>query len=131
MPSRRMMCSIVLLLAASFLRADEVDRVVQGIMQQHKMPGTAIAVIRDGKLVRAQGYGLANVELNVPVRPETIFQSGSLGKQFTATAVMMLVEEGKIGLDDKITKYFPDSPSIWNDITIRRLLSHTSGIKDY
>ena len=87
--------------------------------------------MRDGKIVRAQGYGLANVELNVPVRPETIFQSGSMGKQFTATAIMMLVEEGKIGLEDKITKYFPDSPSTWNDITIRRLLTHTSGIKNY
>jgi CubicO group peptidase (beta-lactamase class C family) len=115
----------------SFSHADEVDRVVQDIMRQYKIPGIALAVMRDGTLVRAQGYGLANVELNVPARPETIFQSGSMGKQFTATATMMLVEEGKIGLEDKITKYFPDSPSSWNDITVRRLLTHTSGIKNY
>lgn len=124
-------CLPVVLLLASCLRADEVDRAVQDIMQQYKIPGLALAVMRDGKVVRAQGYGLANVELNVPVRPETIFQSGSMGKEFTATAVMMLLEEGKIALDDKLTKYFPDSPSSWNEITIRRLLTHTSGIKNY
>ena len=108
MPCRRIKLSILLLLVASFLHADEVDRVVQGIMQQYKMPGTAIAVIRDGKLVRSQGYGLANVELNVAVRPETIFQSGSVGKQFTATAVMMLVEEGKLDIAAPVFQYLPE-----------------------
>ena len=131
MPFRQRKILAVLVLLASLAHADEVDRAVNQIMQQYKMPGSALAVMRDGKIVRAQGYGLANVELNVPVRPETIFQSGSMGKEFTATAVMMLVEEGKVALDDKITKYFPDSPATWNDITIRRLLTHTSGIKNY
>lgn len=74
---------------------------------------------------------MANVELQVPVKPETIFQSGSVGKQFTATAVMMLVEEGKIGLDDPLTKYFPDAPAAWKQDTIRELLSHTAGFTDY
>jgi CubicO group peptidase (beta-lactamase class C family) len=131
MPSRPKKLLAVLVLLASFAHADEVDHAVNHIMQQYKMPGAAIAVMREGKIVRAQGYGLANVELNVPVHPETIFQSGSMGKEFTATAIMMLVEEGKIALDDKITRYFPDSPATWNDITIRRLLTHTSGIKNY
>jgi CubicO group peptidase (beta-lactamase class C family) len=58
----------------------------------------------------AKGYGLANVELNVPVKPETIFQSGSVGKQFVSAAMMMLGEEGKVSLDDSVTKYFPDAP---------------------
>lgn len=88
-------------------------------------------VSRGGQVIRAQGYGLANVELQVPVKPETIFQSGSVGKQFTATAVMMLVEEGKIGLDDPLTKYFPDAPPSWKKVTIRELLSHTAGFTDY
>ena len=92
MSARKLKLLVPLLLFASLMRADEVDRVVQGIMKQYKIPGTALAVMRDGKLVRAQGYGLANVELNVPVRPETIFQSGSMGKQFTATGIMMPVE---------------------------------------
>jgi CubicO group peptidase (beta-lactamase class C family) len=67
----------------------------------------------------------------VPVKPETIFQSGSVGKQFTATAVMMLVEEGKIGLDDSLPKYFPDAPASWKKVTVRELLSHTAGFTDY
>jgi CubicO group peptidase (beta-lactamase class C family) len=79
----------------------------------------------------ARGYGLANVEHQVPVKPETIFQSGSMGKQFTATAVMMLVEEGKLSLDDKITKFFTDAPEAWRNITVRHLLTHTSGMTDY
>jgi len=83
-------------------------------MAKRKIPGLALLVARDGKIVRAQGYGLSNVELQVPVKPETLFQSGSIGKQFTATAVMMLVEEGKIGLEDPLTKYFPDAPSHGN-----------------
>jgi CubicO group peptidase (beta-lactamase class C family) len=107
MPFRPLKLLWLLALSASFAHADEVDRAVNQIMQQYKMPGAAVAVMRDGKIVRAQAYGLANVELNVPVRPETIFQSGSMGKEFTATAIMMLVEEGKIALDDNITKYFP------------------------
>jgi CubicO group peptidase (beta-lactamase class C family) len=74
---------------------------------------------------------MANVELQVAVKPETIFQSGSVGKQFTATAVMMLVEEGKIGLDDPLTKYFADAPAAWKQVTIRGLLSHTAGFTDY
>ena len=79
----------------------------------------------------AQGYGLANVEWNAAVTPDTIFQSGSVGKQFTATAVMMLVEEGKVGLDDPVKKYFPDAPARWNDIKVHNLLSHTSGLSEY
>jgi CubicO group peptidase (beta-lactamase class C family) len=71
------------------------------------------------------------VELQAPVKPETVFQSGSMGKQFTATAVMMLVEEGKIGLDDPLTKYFAGAPSSWNEVTVRELLSHTGGFGDY
>jgi CubicO group peptidase (beta-lactamase class C family) len=110
---------------------DEVSRSVQAEMQRQRIPGLALLVSRNGQPVRAQGYGLANVELKVPVIPETLFQSGSVGKQFTATAIMMLVEEGKIGLDDPLTKYFPRSPSWWAQVTIRELLSHTAGFTDY
>ncbi|HEU4797133.1 MAG TPA: serine hydrolase domain-containing protein, partial [Pyrinomonadaceae bacterium] len=84
-----------------------VDEYVRAEMQSQQIPGVSLAVIKNGEIVLARGYGLANVEHQVPVKPETIFQSGSMGKQFTATAVMMLVEEGKLSLDDKITKYFP------------------------
>jgi CubicO group peptidase (beta-lactamase class C family) len=104
---------------------------VNAEMSRQRIPGLALLVVKDGNIVRAEGLGLANVELQVRVRPETVFQSGSVGKQFTATAVMMLVEEGKIGLDDPLTKHFPDGPPPWKDVTIRELLSHTAGFGDY
>jgi CubicO group peptidase (beta-lactamase class C family) len=108
-----------------------VDALVGAEMREQRIPGLAVAVLRDGKVVKAQGYGLANVELAVAVKPETVFQTGSVGKQFTATAVMMLVEEGKIGLDDKLSKYLAGTPAAWKDVTVRNLLTHTSGIADY
>jgi len=108
-----------------------VAEYVKSEMQREHIPGVALLVSRHGEVVLAEGYGLANVELNVPVKPETVFQSGSMGKQFTATAIMMLVEQGKIGLDDPLTKYFPDAPKTWSDVTIRELLSHTAGFTDY
>jgi len=108
-----------------------VDEFVNAELRAQHIPGVALAVVRDGKIVKAAGYGMANVELSVPTKPESIFQTGSVGKQFTATAVMMLVEEGKVGLDDKVSRYFPDSPPAWKDITVRHLLTHTSGISDY
>lgn len=109
----------------------DIANYVHSEMQRQHIPGLALLVARDGKIVQADGFGLANVELQVPVRPETIFQSGSVGKQFTATAIMMLVEEGKIGLEDPLTKFFPDAPAAWNQVTIRELLSHTAGFGDY
>jgi CubicO group peptidase (beta-lactamase class C family) len=109
----------------------KVDEYIRAEMVAQQIPGVSLAVIRNGEIVIARGYGLANVEHQVPVKPETIFQSGSMGKQFTATAVMMLAEEGKLSLDDKITKYFPDGPAAWHNITVRHLLTHTSGMTDY
>lgn len=112
------------------LLSQRVDEAVTALMREQKIPGTSIAVVRDGKIIKARGYGFANVELSVPVTPETVFQAGSIGKQFTAAAIMMLVEEGKVSLDDSITKYFPEAPPTWKPITIRRLLTHTSGLPD-
>src|SRR5277367_812042 len=123
------LCSMELASAAD--QPDAVDEFVRSEMAKQHIPGLALLVSRDGQVIRAQGYGLANVELRVPVTPETIFQSGSVGKQFTATAVMMLVEQGKIGLEDPLTKYFPDAPDAWKQVTIRELLSHTAGFGDY
>jgi len=110
---------------------DAVDEYVRAEMQKQHIPGLSLLVSRDGNPIRAQGYGLANVELQVPVKPETVFQSGSVGKQFTATAIMMLVEEGKINLEDPLTKFFPNAPATWKQVTVRELLSHTAGFTDY
>ena len=100
-------------------------------MRTQHIPGLTLLVARRGEPIRAQGYGLANVELQVPAMPDTIFQSGSVGKQFTATAVMMLIEEGRLGLDDPLRKFFPDAPASWERVTVRQLLSHTGGFTDY
>jgi CubicO group peptidase (beta-lactamase class C family) len=111
--------------------SDAVAKYVTAEMARQHIPGLSLLVSRNGEIVRAEGFGFANVELQVPVKPETLFQSGSVGKQFAATAVMMLVEERKVGLDDSITKYFPDAPATWKPVTVRHLLSHTGGFTDY
>ena len=113
-----------------FSQADKVDEYVRSEMAKRKIPGLSLAVVRNGEVVKAGGYGLANVELNCPATAETIYQSGSVGKQFAATLVMMLVEEGKIELDAPISNYFQDAQATWKGITVRRLLTHTSGISD-
>lgn len=109
----------------------KIDEAVTAEMRRQRVPGVSVAVIKDGELLYAKGYGLANVEHQAAVKPETVFQSGSIGKQFTAAAVMILAEENKLGLDDKLTKYFPGAPESWKDITVRHLLTHTSGMGDY
>ena len=127
---------MVLLLGAAGCKAQEsvsekVDAAVEAQRKAQKIPGVSLAVCRNGKMVKATGYGLANVELDVRVTPETVFQTGSVGKQFTAMGVMMLVEGGKIRLEDKLAQYVPESPATWKDVSIRNLLTHTSGISDY
>src|SRR5215204_5808755 len=108
-----------------------VGQFIRSEMERQKIPGVSLAVVKDGKPWIVKGYGFANLEHQVPVKPETIFQTGSVGKQFTATAVMLLVEEGRIGLDEKISKYLGEVPEAWKNITIRQVLSHTSGMTDY
>ena len=109
----------------------KVDEFVNVEMRRQRIPGLSLAVLRDGQPILVKGYGFADVEHQVPVKPETVFQSGSMGKQFTAAAVMMLVEDGKLALDDKVGKYFPDAPEGWKNITVLHLLTHTSGLGDY
>jgi CubicO group peptidase (beta-lactamase class C family) len=109
----------------------QVNRFVEAEINAQKVPGMAIAVLHKGKVVIARGYGRATVEHEVAVTNTTIFQSGSLGKMFTAAAVMTQVEQGRMNLDDSISKYLPEAPSSWRSITIRHLLTHTSGIPDF
>src|ERR1700692_1108731 len=113
--------------ALATAQTDVVDSYVKSEMTRQQIPGVALLVSRGGEVIRAQGYGMANLELQVPVKPGTIFQSGSVGKQFTATAIMMLVEEGKIGLEYPLTKYFPDAPETWSETHIRELRRHHAG----
>jgi uncharacterized protein (TIGR03435 family) len=109
----------------------KIDSYVAEEMKREHIPGLEVGIYNRGQILLAKGYGLANVELNVPVKPETVFQSGSVGKQFVSAAVMLLVEEGKVGLDDSIVKYFPNAPASWKTILVKNLLSHTSGLAEY
>lgn len=94
-------------------------------------PGAAVLVKKQGQVIFRKGYGLANMELQVPVEPDMVFRLGSITKQFTAVAVLMLIEQGKLSLQDEITKFVPDFPTQGKSITVEHLLTHTSGIKSY
>jgi CubicO group peptidase (beta-lactamase class C family) len=111
--------------------ATRLDAYVQAEMTKQNIPGVALAVVRNGQPPLIRSYGLANIEHQVPVKPETIFQSGSVGKQFTSAAVMLLAEDGKLSVDDKVSKHLGTVPGAWNNLTIRHLLTHTGGLTDY
>ncbi len=110
---------------------DRVDKLVQDKMYHEQIPGLALVVAKDGKIIKAEAYGFADVDAKIPVTTNTIFRIGSAGKQFVATEIMMLVEEGKLNLDDPVSKYLDGTPRRWKKITIRNLLTHTSGIPDF
>jgi CubicO group peptidase (beta-lactamase class C family) len=117
--------------SGSNLATEKIDAFVEAQMHKRHIPGVSVAIVRDGKTLLAKGYGLANVELQSPATEETVYQLASVTKPFTATAVMRLVEEGKLGLDDSISSHLNDLPEAWRNVTVRHLLSHTSGIKSY
>ena len=109
--------------------AQQMDRLLSGLYSPSE-PGAAILVAKDGQVIFRRGYGLANVEHQVPITPDTVFRIASMTKQFTAVAILMLMEQGRLSLDDCVAKYLPDYPE-GKRITIRHLLRHTSGIWDY
>jgi CubicO group peptidase (beta-lactamase class C family) len=109
-------------------QADQIDELVNAEMARQHIPGVSIAVVKNGKIVKEKGYGIANVEDQAPVTPATVFQSGSIGKQFTSALTMLLVQDGKLKLDEPISNYFPGVPESWSKITVRHLLTHTSGM---
>jgi len=109
-------------------QSDAVDRVVEPLMEAGHFPGLAVAVMRAGEPVHVGSYGLASIEHDVPVTPETVFELASLTKHMTALAVLTLVEEGALSLDDPVSDYIPDTPEVWSGITIDQLLSHTAGL---
>ena len=110
------------------LRADDIDDFVRTQMTRFHVPGLSLAIIRDGQVVKAQGYGFANVATRTPVRPETRFKIGSVSKQFIAAGIMLLVQDGRLTVDDPIGRFLDDAPPSWTRITLRHLLTHTSGL---
>ena len=93
-------------------------------------PGCAVGISRNGEIVYEHGYGMANLELGVPITPDTVFPIASISKAFTAMSVMLAVQQGKLSLDDEVQKFIPEWKDREDHITIRHLLSHTSGIRD-
>lgn len=126
----RLAASLVALSLCALPWADPVDDLVNRAVAAGT-PGIAIAVIKDSKIERLKGYGFADVENRVKATPDSMFQIGSVTKQFTATLIMMLVEEGKVVLDAPISTYLPDLPETWQAATVRQMLNHTSGIPSY
>jgi len=113
------------------VNADSVDKYVRSQMAERHIPGAAIAVIKKGKVVKMKGYGMASLEFRVHVTTKTVFEIGSVSKQITSAAILLLVQDGRVKLDEDISTYLPDSPEAWRGITVRHLLTHTSGIQSY
>ena len=111
-------------------QSDAIDDFVRAEMVRQHLPGLSLAVTRNGAIVKIGHYGLADVELNVPVTDDTKFEIASMTKQFTDAAILLLAEEGKVGLDDPIDRFLPDVPPSWKPITIRQLMNHTAGVRD-
>ncbi|QBD75877.1 class A beta-lactamase-related serine hydrolase [Ktedonosporobacter rubrisoli] len=108
----------------------EIDEIVNAVIGVEE-PGVAVAVVKRGRLVHSKGYGLANLEWNIAIQPNTVFRLASVTKQFTATAILLLEQQGKLHLADSLTKYLPSYPTHGHEISIWHLLTHTSGIKPY
>ncbi len=108
-----------------------IDSYFNEQLSENSIPGISLAVIQGGEVVYAKGYGYANLEHGVTAKPETVYQLASVSKQFTAAGVMLLVQDGKINLDDSIKTYLTDAPETWQDITVRQILNHTAGLGDY
>src|SRR5258708_3936251 len=130
----RLVLFVVLWSAASLAHAQDLapklDAILSGYQKNRSFIGAAL-IAKGGKVIFEKGYGMANVELDVPNGPDTKFRLGSITKQFTATAILQLEEQGKLSVKDAACKYLPECPESWKALTINQLLSHTSGIRSY
>jgi CubicO group peptidase (beta-lactamase class C family) len=118
----------LLSLVATAARADQIDDYVKAQLKEHSLPGVSLAIVEDGKVTKIGSYGMADVARGTRVAPETVFKIGSVSKQFIATGIMLLVQDGRLKVDDPVSRYLEGTPPAWQPITIRHLLTHTSGI---
>ena len=107
-----------------------IDRIAEGVIEQQGVPSASVAVVRDGKLVYTHAYGKAHLHPDKPATPDMRYSIGSVSKQFTAAAILLLQEQGKLSLDDPVGKYVPGLTR-GDEVTIRQVLSHTAGYQDY
>lgn len=110
--------------------SDAIDRTVIAWMLRSRMPGASLAIFRHGQLIKEQAYGWADLSNCLPATPSMRFGIGSISKQLTAFGTLILVQRGKLSLDDLVSRFFPESGAAWKGITVRHLLTHTSGIRD-
>jgi CubicO group peptidase (beta-lactamase class C family) len=122
---------VFLLMAAGCAAAQNaaVDRIFS-VLDKKDSPGCALAVMREGKVIYSRGYGIADLDHDITISPASVFHVASISKQFTAASILMLAEEGKLSIDDDIHKYIPELPDFGVKITLRHLLTHTSGMRD-
>jgi CubicO group peptidase (beta-lactamase class C family) len=122
-------CALVLWLAATVVtHADQTDDFIRAEMRRQNIPGLSLVVLEHGEVIKAEGYGLANIKLKIPATPQTVYRIASVSKQFIATGIMVLEQEGRLGLGDSVSNYLEGAPPAWSGITIRHLLTHTSGL---
>jgi CubicO group peptidase (beta-lactamase class C family) len=111
----------------SIAQQDSIDIFIANQIKQQGITGLSLGIIKNGKIIKAKGYGLANIEMNVPTSDKTMFKIGSISKQFVAVGIMKLVEDGKLKLTDPITRFIKNAPEKWKSITIHNVLNHTAG----
>ncbi len=121
----------LVVLAIGVGHADPIDDYLRTEMKARRLPGVSLAVVKNGKLVKAAGYGLASLELQVPATEHTVYEIGSISKQFAADAVLLMRDDRKLALDDPLSKYLPRTPDAWTPVTIRHVLTHTGGFADF
>lgn len=109
-------------------KSTEIDNYIESILTEQKIPGLALAITYNGKVLKKQTYGLSSIEYNVPVTDSSSFWLASVSKHFVATAIMQLYEKGTIDINDKIHQHLTDAPKNWKDVTIKHLMTHTSGL---
>ena len=119
---------VLLLLGATGARADQIDDYIRAQMQASRLPGLSLVIVEDGKVTKIGGYGLADVARRTPATPETVFKIGSVSKQFIATAIMLLAQDGRLRVDDPVSRHLDGTPATWQPMTIRHLLTHTGGL---
>lgn len=127
---RQLSALILAVPITAFSQSTRLDSLMRAEMKKQNIPGAAVVVMKNGKVLANRSYGLASIELESPVTAHTVFPVASVTKTFTGTAAMLLVEQGKLSLDDNVRKILPDIPEAWSGVTVRQLLGHTSGLPD-
>jgi D-alanyl-D-alanine carboxypeptidase len=121
------LCAVVVFAVAT--RADRADDYIKAQMDQFHVPGLSLVVLKNGRVVRASAYGVIDVKRGTTTTVNSVFKIGSISKQFIATAIMLLAQDGSLRVDDRVSTYLDDTPTSWAPITIRHLLTHTSGLE--